>query len=133
MATEEETEKFMALFMKAMARMAEKDKDDNAKTATRKIFDKDFMKDAKEFGEGQLGHAEWAFKWKIEMKTSNVNFHAVIEMVEKQEDKIDIDKWIIDGMTAENKYFLADWTLELFQVLSKKLVGDALLVLALCL
>jgi len=129
MATEEETEKFMALFMKAMARMAEKDKDDAAKVATRKIFDKDFMRDAKEFGEGQLSHAEWAFKYKIDMKTANVNFHAVIEMVEKEEEKIDINNMILDGLTIENKYLLADWTLELYQVLSKKLVGDALLTL----
>ena len=54
MATEEETEKFMALFMKAMARMAAKDNDDTAKTATRKIFDKDFMKDAKELAKVNL-------------------------------------------------------------------------------
>jgi phosphate transport system protein len=79
------------------------------------------MKDSKEFGEGHLTHAEWAFKWKIEMKSSNVNFHAVIEMVRSALDSflegdVDLARKVIEK-DSEVDQFNVDLIDELQQLM----------------
>jgi hypothetical protein len=46
-AATEEMGKFMEMLTKAMLAMADKEKDDKANKAERKIFDKEFMKEAR--------------------------------------------------------------------------------------
>ena len=121
-AAAEDMEKFMAKFVKAMGTMAEKEKE---KTFA-KVFSKDFMKEAKEFNGDKDAYHLWQFKWRLEMQ-SNKKFYEVIKFIEKQEDEI-THCGRMDGMyPVENlEYRMEEWSTELFDVLAKKLVGDAL-------
>ena len=83
MASAEEMEKFMALFAKAMANMAEKEK---SKTHA-KIFDRDFMKEAKEFNGDKENYHLWQLKRRLGMQ-ANKKFYEVIKFIETKDDEI---------------------------------------------
>ena len=65
-ATAEEMSKFMEMFAKAMGNMAEKEKS----KSRAKIFDRDFVKEAKEFDGAKEGYHLWQFKWRLGMKSN---------------------------------------------------------------
>jgi len=127
MAGTEEMGKFMEMLTKAMASMAESERTKKDNNAERKIFDKDFLKDAREFSGENSEYNEWAFKWRIQMKSANLKFMEVIERVEEMENTF--DRSLLAGFDIEDDYFITKWTLELYEVLAKKLVGGALLTL----
>jgi len=62
MAGTEEMGKFMEMLTKAMASMAESERTKKDNNAERKIFDKDFLKEAKEYGGDIDAYNQWAFK-----------------------------------------------------------------------
>jgi len=122
MAGTEDMGKFIEMLTKAMATMAEKTRDDESRKAERKVFDKDFIKDAREFSGAQTDYNEWAFKWRIQMKTSCEKFAEIIGMVEKLHEKFDLG--ILAGYDDSQGYYLSRWTTELYEVLAKKLTGE---------
>ena len=129
-ASQEDTDKFMGLFKMAMAQMAkeEKEKVENETKQRYKVLDKDFLKDAKGFDGKQEEYNDWCFKWKIGMQTSSKKFLAFVEAAEMEEDKLDLKE--MAGMwTVEDGYEVEKWSTELYEVLAKKLEGDALMTL----
>jgi len=92
MAGVDDPAKFMEMLLTAMKTMADKDKAEKEKKAERKIFDKDYLKHAKEFNGDKSEYNEWSFKWKISMKMSNAKFAKVIDKVENLEEEFDIER-----------------------------------------
>ena len=85
MASEEDTKKFMMMFLQASNLIAEQEKIEKAKAnkTQAKVFDRDFInKDATEFGGSASEYNDWSFKWRIHMKTSSALVLKVIEEVE---------------------------------------------------
>ena len=87
--TEAEASKFMDMLVSAMSKMAAKEKEETEKRAVRKIFDKDSLKEAKEYGGDIDAYNQWAFKWRISMSLANKKFVQVIDVVEGMEDIVD--------------------------------------------
>ena len=130
MAGAEEMQKFMEMFTTAMASMAEKDREDKKHKVEKKIFDKDFMKDAKEFSGETAEYNEWTFKWRIQMKTSSLKFMEIIDRTEEMEVEFDAKALAVKLKMNEDDIHCADrWSIELYEVLAKKLTGGALLTL----
>ena len=131
--TEAEATKFMDMLVAAMSKMAEKEKEEKDSKSRKKIFDKDFMKNSREYGGDIDVYNEWAFKWRIAMTMSNKKFVEVIDVVQGMEDIVvldDIRKLMPNIMVDETEgYFLEKWSMELYEVLSDKLTGDALTTL----
>jgi len=98
-ATTEEMGRFMEMFTKAMVAMAEKEKDDRTSKAERKIFDKEFMKDAREFSGDKMEYNEWSYKWHNQMESSSEKFVEIIDKAVKLEDKFCIDD--LEGMDGK--------------------------------
>ena len=129
MATEEETKKFLEMFMQATSLMAEKEKAEKEKKSHQRVMDKDFVKSAKEFNGDEDEYNTWAFKWKIQMKSSCKKSWEVINRVEDMKDNVDLEALDLEGLTKEKGYYLEDWSTQLYEILSDKLVGNALTTL----
>ena len=130
MAGAEEMQKFMEMFTTAMASMAEKDREEKKHKVEKKIFDKDFMKDAKEFSGETAEYNEWTFKWRIQMKTSSLKFMEIIDRTEEMEAEFDAKELAVRlKMSEDDAYCVGRWSIELYEVLAKKLTGGALLTL----
>ena len=129
MATEEESQKFIEMFMKATSLMADKEKEE--KRARPKILDKDFVKNAKEFNGIEGDYDDWAFKYKLRMKASCKKCWEVVNRVEQMQDTVDLEKLAKEpiGLSEAKGYYLEDWSNELFEILGDKLTGDALTTL----
>ena len=124
-ATTEEMSKFMEMFAKAMSSMAEKQNE----RPHAKIFDRDFLKDAKEFNGDKEAYHAWQFKYRLGMKV-NKKFYEVLKFIEIKNVEIR-DCGRMDGFypKEDTDYRMEEWSAELFEVLSKKLVDNALTTL----
>ena len=124
-ATDDNMEKFMGMFMKAMEKMQNEEREKRIP----RIFDKDFMKESKEFDGSPDNYNTWSFKWRLSMKSSNKEFLKVIRYVEKMEAVVMVHEGIEGKFTDEGMHPLETWSTELYDVLAKKLNGDALITL----
>ena len=91
----------------------------------RKLFDKDFHKEAKSFDGTPDQYNGWTFKWKNGFESLSKKFKKIVEQIETEDKEIDIKE-------LQKKYKDVDierWASEFYEILAKKLEGDALTTL----
>ena len=93
-----------------------------------KLFDRDFHKESKSFEGDPGGYNAWVFKWKNGFEALNKEFKQLVDEHEKLEDEMSIDDMKkkykkIQGNVIEK------WSSEFYEILAKKLEGDALTTL----
>jgi len=90
-----------------------------------KLFDKDFHKEAKSFDGTPDQYNGWTFKWKNGFESLSKKFKKIVEHIEMEDNEIDIKE-------LQKKYKDVDierWASEFYEILAKKLEGDALTTL----
>ena len=91
----------------------------------KKILSKDFTKEMQEFDGDQEKYFNWAFKVKIAIKSENKKLWEMVEMIEKQDSKVDLDDL---GLSFEGCE-VEKYATELYEALGKRLDGHALTTL----
>ena len=87
-AGEEETAKFMEMFVKAMTAFNDREKDRGDKRSNHQIFDRDFVKNMKEFNGDKEQYNGWAFKVRNNMRKNNRLFFDIINFIERKENDL---------------------------------------------
>ena len=136
MATSEEAAKVRTLFEQFMvdreadaagAAAAAAEKEANAEKKG-KALGKDFVKDAEKFDGSSADYNDWAWGWKASVHGESTKFSEMLENLEMLEDEVEMDIAALNF--PENKGYEAEkWDGELYNVLSKKLKGSALVTL----
>ena len=94
-----------------------------------KLFDRDFHKEYKSFDGNKEEYNQWVFKWKNGFEASNQTFKLIVEEHEMEDEEIDIEKMKKKYRNQVDGSVMAKWSSEFYEILAKKLEGDALVIL----
>ena len=99
---------------------------DSGNKHVHKLFDKDFHKEQRSFEGKPEDYNNWTFKWKNGFEALNKKFKRIVDQCEMDDDEIDMKALKIKHKDVGE---LEKWSSEFYEILAKKLEGDALTTL----